>query len=150
MEWVGAATSAWFTEERNRVLGQEIPEGEEQLHAYLAPGAEVMRPDAWKRFRVSGTPKEGDIPKAVVNTRWVLAWKMADGQKCVGWPEGFRDPDLKDGNFGASGCVSLPPSHLLVIPLGALEAWEIWSVGIKIPLPKAPGPGWDVFYAPPT
>ena len=66
---MGAATSAWFTEERNRVLGQEIPEGEEQLHAYLAPGAEVMRLDAWKRFRVSGTPKEGDIPKAVVNTR---------------------------------------------------------------------------------
>ena len=67
-----------------------------------------------------------------------------------GWPEGFRDPDLKDGNVDASGCVSLPPSHLLVIPLEALKTWETWSDDIKIPLLEAAGSGCDVFVTRPT
>ena len=123
------------------------------MQAYLVRGAKVMRLDAWKRFRVSGTSKVGDISKAVVNTRWVLTWKMADGQKCVKAcqaAEGFRDPDLKDGNDDASGFVSLPPSHLLVIPLGAPKTWKIWCVDIKVPLAKAPGSGCDVFLRAPT
>ena len=73
-----------------------------------------MQLDASKHFRVFGASKVGDISKSVVNTRWVLAWKMADGQKCVEArqaAEGFRDPNLKDGNVDASGRVSLPPSH---------------------------------------
>ena len=123
------------------------------MQAYLDRGAKVMQLDASKHFRVFGASKVGDISKSVVNTRWVLAWKMADGQKCVKAcqaAEGFRDPDLKDGNVDASGCVSLPPSHLLVIPLGAPKTWKIWSVDIKIPLVKAPGSGCDVFLRAPT
>ena len=118
------------------------------MHAYLVRGAKVMQLDAPKHFRVFGTSKVGDISKAVVNTRWLLAWKMADGQKCVKARQaagGFRDPDLKDGNVDASGCVSLPPSHLLVISLGALKTWKTWSDDIKIPLLEAAGSGCDVF-----
>ena len=81
------------------------------MQAYLVRGAKVIQLDASKRFRVSGTSKVGDISKAVVNTRWVLAWKLVDGRKCVKGcqaAEGFRDPDLKTAMMMPRGSSAFP------------------------------------------
>ena len=50
------------------------------------------------------------MQKQLVDTRWVLTWKMAEGKKCVKArlvAKGFQDPDLEDRLVKASGCVSL-------------------------------------------
>ena len=44
---------------------------------------------------------------------------------------GARNPELKEGLVDTSGCVSLRPSHLQVISLGAMKKWKLRSLDIK-------------------
>ena len=48
-----AAISAWVTEERNRVLGQELTE-EENLRAGMASAAQKKVPNDREKFKVPG------------------------------------------------------------------------------------------------
>ena len=72
VEGLGAANSPWVADERNRVLGQQLSEEGEELHAGLARDAKVKELDAWKRFGAYEPFDETHITKAIVNTRWVL------------------------------------------------------------------------------
>ena len=93
------------------------------------------------------------VQKQIVQTRWVLTGKMADGQKCVKTrlvATGFQDPDSKDGLVETSGCVSLRSSHLHVMPLSTIRPWKLWSLDIKNAFSQADGFGRDVFSHAPT
>ena len=149
----GAAISARVSEECNRVSARDSSEEEGKLHEDLVPGAKVKEADAWKQFKVSEPFKKRDIPKAVVSTRWVLTWKAADGAKCVKSllaSKGYQEPELKDGNVDASGCVRLHSSHLRVIPLGPIETWKIWSLDTENASLQADGFSRDVCLRAPT
>ena len=45
--------------------------------------------------------------------------------------KGYRDPEMKNGLVEVAGRVSLRSPHLLALPSGALEKWEIWNLDIK-------------------
>ena len=105
-EGLDAAIPACVAAECNRVLGQELSGGGEQVHDDLALEAKVKELDAWRQRKASEPFNGRDISKAVVSTRWVLTWKMADGRKCVEArpaAKAYRGPDLKDGNVDTSG-----------------------------------------------
>ena len=95
-----------------------------------------------EKFKVFSSVKESDISKAVIDSRWVLTWKMVDGIKKVKArlvAKGFQDPDLTEGLVDTSGCVSLRSSHLQVVSLSALNKWKIWSLDIKNAFLQADG-----------
>ena len=61
-----------------------------------------------------------------MDTRWVLTWKDAEGEKTVKArlvAKGYRDPDLRIGKVDIAGCVSRRSSDLEVISVGALMKW---------------------------
>ena len=131
---VDAAISAWVADECNRVSGRDFWMGEEETYADLARGAKVKELGARQSFGVLEPSQEQDVLKKVVQTRWVLAWKMMEGAKIINVrsaSKGYQGPDLKEGVPDASGCVSLRSSHLQVISLCAIEKWEIWSLDTK-------------------
>ena len=68
--------------------------------------------EAWGKFKVFSPAKESDISKKVIDSRWVLTWKMVDGIKKAKArlvAKGFQDPGLTEGLVDTSGCVSLRP-----------------------------------------
>ena len=115
MEGVDGAASAWVADGGNRVLSRELSAEAAEQHTGVALAAEIKELDSWKEFDVFESRRDREVSNQVARTRWVLTWKMADGQKSVKArlaAEGYQDPDFQEGIKGASGCVSLRPSHL--------------------------------------
>ena len=70
---VGAlALSAWVAEECNRVLGRELTEEEERLHADLLNKAKKRELDTLIQFKVFPPLKTGAQTRELVGTRWAL------------------------------------------------------------------------------
>ena len=81
-------------------------------------------PKNYEKFEVFSPVEVNAISKKVIDSRWVLTWKIADGAKKVKArlvAKGFQDPDLTEGLVDTSGCVSLRSSHLQVASLSALK-----------------------------
>ena len=126
MEGLDDAISAWVADECNRVPGQEPSQEEEEMHADLVNKGKQREPEAWEKFDEFSPLSARKVQKQIVQTRWVLTWKMKEWQTCVKArlvAEGFEDPDLKEGLVETSGCVSLRSSHLHVISLSAIRKW---------------------------
>ena len=122
-----------MADERNRILGQELTPGEEDMHADLVTAGKSRGLAAWEKFDVFSPNKDGEVQKQIVQTRWVLTWKVADGKKCVKAhlvAKGFQDPDLTGGLADTSGCVTLRSSHLQVVSLSAMRKWDLRSLDI--------------------
>ena len=124
VEGVDTAISAWVADECNRVLGKELTDDEVSSHPALAQDAKIKELLAWNTFKVFNPVMATEVNKKVVDTRWVLTWKMVEGKQCIKArlaAKGFQDPDLQEGLVDTSGCVSLRSSHLQVISLSALK-----------------------------
>ena len=136
------AISAWMAEECNRVLGQELTPDEELQCPEMVQDGKERELNAWKQFNVFSSVDDGSVTKKIIDSRWVLTWKMVDGVKKVKArlvAKGFQDPDLTEGLVDTSGCVSLRSSHLQVISLSALQKWKLWSLDIKNAFLQADG-----------
>ena len=84
----------------------------------------------------------GIQPKDIVDTRWVLTRKEADGVKTVKArlvAEGYREPDLRNGNVDIADRVSPRSAHLRLISLVGPEEVAAVQPGNKKFL--SPG-GW--------
>ena len=139
--------SAWVAEERNRISGQELTEGEERAFSDLVKKAKERELEAWEQLRVFSPIQPGTQQENLVDTRWVLAWKEVDGVKTAKArlaAKGFQGPDLRMGNVDIAGCVSCRSSHLQVVSLGALRKWPLWSLDIKNAFLQADGFDRDV------
>ena len=124
LDGVESATSAWVAFECEMILGQELSASEEQMHADLVTSAKVNELEAWGKFKVPPPASSSSLSKDTVDTRWVLTWKLVDGQETVKArlvAKGLQDPDLQEGLVDTSGCVSLRSSHLQVISLSAIK-----------------------------
>ena len=89
----GQVLSARLAKERNRILRQESPEGEKRTLSDHVTKAKVKELEAWEYFRVFSAVQPGTQPKDLVDTRWVLTWKEARGEKQSRrgwWPEVIR------------------------------------------------------------
>ena len=78
-----AAIFAWATEERSRVLGQELAGGGGKLYEGLASAATELEHSARMKFGAFELVERGTVPKSVVDTRWELTLKMVEGKKNV-------------------------------------------------------------------
>ena len=89
-----AAVFARTAGERGRVSDQELTKEAEKLHGALVSAATD------RKFSVFQPVEEIAPSRSVVDTRWVLARKMAGGKKNAEArlvAKGYEDPDLKDG-----------------------------------------------------
>ena len=75
------AISAWVADDCSRVLGQELSQVEEELHAELVAAAKLTELADWKKFGVFEPRKQQNVSKQIAQTRRVLTWKVADGRK---------------------------------------------------------------------
>ena len=90
--------------------------------------------DAWCKFQVFSPVPRTKVTKDVVETRWVLTWKALEGKRAAKArlvARGFQDPDLANGLFDTSSCVSLRSSHLQAISLSALKKRKLRTLDIK-------------------
>ena len=153
VEGVGGAVSAWDADECDRASGQELPPEEGRQHAELVQQPKNRELDAWGKFDVYESRAIGNVSKQVVHTRWVLTWKMADGQKSVEArlaAKGYQDPDLKDGLVDTSWRISRRSSHLQVISLCSIKKWKLWGLDAENALSQADGYYRDVFIRAPA
>ena len=91
--------SAWVADESNRISGQELTLEEGDTHADLVQAGKSRELAASENFDVIPSCEAGKARKQIVQTRWVLTWKMADGKKCVKArlvAKGFQGSDLKE------------------------------------------------------
>ena len=115
-------------------LGKNFPGVMKNRFAKEVAAAMNRQMDAWCKFKVFSPVPWRDVAKDMVDTRWVLTWKLVDGKRTVKArlvARGFQDPDLAAGLVDTSSCVSLRSSHLQVISLSALKQWKLWSLDIK-------------------
>ena len=125
--------AAWVAEEFNRILGRDVTGEDGKSNLELVGDAEEHRRSAWNRFKVFSPIKEGGNSKAIVDTRWVLPWKVVGGKntaKARPVAEGYKDPDMKEGNVSCAGCVSRRSSHLQALSVAAIKSCEIWFLDI--------------------
>ena len=67
------------------------------MHAELVAAGMSRELAPCGTFDVSSRYEDGEVRKQIVQTRWVLTWKMVDGKKCVKArpvAEGAQAPDL--------------------------------------------------------
>ena len=62
------------------MLGQELLPAKEEQHAELAQSTKLKELDAWQKFDVFELELQCAVSKQLAQTRWVLTWKLADGQ----------------------------------------------------------------------
>ena len=132
LEGSGTATSARSAGGRKCTPGQEITEKQEISYQDIASRAKRAALGAWKHFKAFKPFKDGRPPESVVDPPWVLTWKMVDGNEGVKArldAKRNQGPDLMEGCIAASGCVSLRPSHLQVLPLEARRhgVFGVWT-----------------------
>ena len=99
-EGVDGAISAWVADECDRILNQELTPEEKDMHADSVTAGKSRELEPWEKFDAFPPREAGKVQKQIVQTRWVLTWKMADGNKCVKArlvAKGFQDPDLREG-----------------------------------------------------
>ena len=100
VEGVDGATSAWVADECTCVSGQELPREVKDVHADLVRAGRQQELADWAKSDVISPRNACQAKKRIIQTRWVLTWKMMEGKKCVKARrviEGFQDPDLKEG-----------------------------------------------------
>ena len=149
---IDIVATAEAADERNRILGQELPPEEAQLYEKDVLAADTRGLVARKQFKVFNPLEPGRCTKEVVGTRWVLTWKMVEGVKTVKArlaAKGYQDSDLEEGLVETSGSASLRSSHLQVISLAAIRGWRLRGIDIKNAFPQADGFGRDVFFQSP-
>ena len=118
------------------------------MHADLVKAGKQRELAAWGKLDVFPPRDACKVRKQIVQRRWLLTRKMAEGKKCVKArlvAKCFQGPDLKDGLVDSSGCVSLRSSHLQVAPLSAIRQWKLWSLDVKNAFLQADGLERDVF-----
>ena len=118
------------------------------MRADLVNEGEKRELEAWGKLDVFSPHSACAVQKQLVQTRWVLTWKIVEGKKRVTArlvAKGFQDPDLKDGLVETSGCVGLRSSHLQVISPSAIRQRKLWSLDIKNAFLRADGFDRDVF-----
>ena len=94
------------------------------MHADLVTAGEPRELAAWEKFDVISLREAGKVQKQIVQTRWVLPWKMVDVKKCVKArlvAKGSQGRDLKEGLADTSGCVSFGSPHLQEVSLSAMR-----------------------------
>ena len=133
----GPVFSAWVAEECNRILEQELTEGEERTFSDLVKKAREKELEALGHFRVFSPI----LPGTQEEDLRIRGGETVKARLAV---EGFQDPDLRMGNVVITGSVSLRPSHLQVISLGALRQWPLRSLETKNAFLQADGFGRDV------
>ena len=72
----------------------------------LVPVAKTEELDAWRKFVAYEPRKNGSVSRQIAQARWVLTWKMMDGQKSAKArvvAKGYQDPDLQEGLVDTSG-----------------------------------------------
>ena len=91
------------------------------MHADLARKSKERELEEWEQLKVHSTVEMGGQSKDVVVTRWALTRKEAEGSTTVKArlvAEGYRGPDLRNGDVDIAGCVSRRSPHLQPIYLG--------------------------------
>ena len=83
IEDVDGAISAWVADECDRILRQELTLEEAEVHANLATAGKQRELADWREFDVFSPHEACKAQKQIVQTRWVLTWKMVEGKKCV-------------------------------------------------------------------
>ena len=53
------------------------------MHAELVQDGKRRELEAWGKFEAFSPLNARRAQKQLVDTRWVLTWKMAEGKKCV-------------------------------------------------------------------
>ena len=72
--WGGAidvVSPAQAADARNRILGQELPPGQDRLYEKDASAAKTRELDDWSQFKVYSPMEPGKCNKDVVGTRWI-------------------------------------------------------------------------------
>ena len=77
---VDGAISARVADECNRISRQELTPEEEGMHADLVKAAKIREFEAWGKFGVLAPHEACVVRRQIVQTRWVLTSKMADGK----------------------------------------------------------------------
>ena len=118
---------SWVASARPSLRGRRIATSKHRAKefALLARDVEDTEFAAWEIFVVF---------RRVVDSRWVLIWKVADGRAAVKArlaARGFQDPDLREHSVRAKGCVSLRYSHLQSVFGGAIKKWRLRSLDIE-------------------
>ena len=129
-----SALTAWEAAHCDRPLRQELPRGDENRFAEEVGAAKNRELDARCKFKVFSPVPWRNVAEGIVDTRWVLTWKLVEGRRAVKArlvARGYQDPDLAAGLADTASCVSLRSSPHQVISLGALKKWELWSLDIK-------------------
>ena len=121
---MGGAISAWVADECNRIAGQKSTLEEEAARADSEEAGKLRELEAWRKIDVFPPDAACKVQKQIAQTRRVLTWEMAEGEKRVKAQlvaKRSQNPDLKEGLADTSGCLSLRSSHLQVIPLSAIR-----------------------------
>ena len=109
-----SALNAWVAAQCERPLGQELPADEARCFSKEIRDAKKRELDAWSKFQVFSPLLRKRVARDIVDTRWVLTWKSADGRRAAKarlMAREFQDPDLTAGSADTSSCVSLRSSH---------------------------------------
>ena len=112
----------------------ELSLKEEDQHAEVAKAANVKELDDWKKFDVFEPRRDCKVSKQIAQTRWVLTWKMVDGQESANARLVAKDywgPGVREGIMDTSGCVRLRSSHLQATSLCAIKEGKPWSLDSK-------------------
>ena len=83
VEGVDGAISAWVTDECNRIPGQELSQEEKRMHVDLVNKGKRRELAAWGMFDGFSPLSACKVQKQIVQTRWVLTLKKAEGERCV-------------------------------------------------------------------
>ena len=115
--------------------------------------AQDREPAAWEEFSECCLRDEANINETIADTRWVLTWKVTEGNTSLMdrlVAKGFQDPDVQRGLVETAGCVSLRSSHLQFLSLRTLKKWRIWSLETKDAFFEVGPFRRDVFVHPPS
>ena len=120
-------------------MGQELTEEVEKEEGEGEEGKGKLQVDLARDNDTKGASRvryHSSISKSVVNNRWAIPRKMAEGKKSVKAPllaQNYQGPNQKDGNVSTTGRVSLRSSHLRVTYLAAIKNGRFGTLTLKMP-----------------
>ena len=127
-----SAITARAAAQCERPLGQGLSAAAANRFSKGVRDAKKRELDAWCKFQVSSPVLWKNVAKDIVDTRWVLTWKSAEGRRTAKArlvARGFQDPDLAAGLVDTSSCVSLRSSPLQVISPSFFKKMEAVELG---------------------